>query len=146
MARFLVYLDGRTANCKSNVVSLPLLLSLHMDWKLLLSLLMSLFLWHCEGWVTADDTVGWCLYFRVSCYLTYEVVFKVALNESVKNLMSLVPERILTYDRRTFVSPKKWVICFLGSLRGISNFDGTSHDPFVNIIIVCITNEHISDE
>ena len=49
-----------------------------MDWKLLLSLLMSLFLWHCKGWVTADDTVGWCLYFRVSCYLTYEVVFKVA--------------------------------------------------------------------
>ena len=78
--------------------------------------------------------------------LERQVLFKVALNDSVKQLMSLVPERILTHEHRHFESPKKWVICFLGSLRGIRNFDGTSYDPFVNIIIVCITDEQIDDE
>ena len=42
-----------------------------------------------------------------------------------------------------FQSPNRWIICFLGSLRHVRNFDGVASDSAINILIVCMTNETI---
>ena len=52
---------------------------------------------------------------------------------------------IVKHEGREFESPKRWVICFLSSLRNVRHFNGTSYDPFVSIIFVVITDEQIEN-
>ena len=46
----------------------------------------------------------------------------------------------------TFKSPNRWVICFLGSLKQIRNFDGITGVSSINLLLVCLTNEIIEPD
>jgi len=75
-----------------------------------------------------------------------ELPFKTALNDAIERTIAVVPERIVSFGGRNFDSPRRWVICFLGSLRNVCNFDGVANDPSINIIIVVITEEEIEQD
>ena len=51
----------------------------------------------------------------------------------------------IRYRGRVFEGMSRWLICFLGSLRGVQDLDVQRIDmiPSVNIIIVLLTEEHI---
>ena len=38
------------------------------------------------------------------------------------------------------------MICFLGSLRNVRNFDGITCDSTIGVLIVCMTNEAIDQD
>ena len=71
--------------------------------------------------------------------------FKSALDNAVESLLD-IHGQIVMHEGREFESPKRWIICFLGSLLNIWHFNRTSHDPFVNIIFVVIADEHIDED
>ena len=45
---------------------------------------------------------------------------------------------------RDYDSPRRWIICILGSLRNTMLLLDQDLDPNVNILIICFTNEDIS--
>lgn len=52
----------------------------------------------------------------------------------------------INYRGRVFEGMGRWLICFLGSLKGVSdlNVQSINTSPNVNIIIILLTDEHIS--
>jgi len=71
-----------------------------------------------------------------------EADFKEALNDALLAMGGL-SVRNVRHRNLEFQSPCRWVICFLGSLKGVRNCDGIMSDPDVNILIVCFTEETI---
>ena len=69
-----------------------------------------------------------------------EVDFKIALDDAFQAFESIPVQKIHHRDLK-FRSPSRWVICFLGSLRNVRNFDGITCDSTIGILIVCMTNE-----
>ena len=74
-----------------------------------------------------------------------EVHFKTALDDAVQRIQLVVPEKEVRYAGHSFIGPRRWVICFLGSLKNICNFDGVQNDPTINLVIVVITEDDIED-
>ena len=66
--------------------------------------------------------------------------FKYAFKEAVE-AMEVVPVQKIHHKNIVFGSPNRWIICLLGTLKNICNFDWVKSDPSVNIMIVCITKE-----
>ena len=70
---------------------------------------------------------------------------KMTIIQSIQALDNLnLPD--ITYRGRVFEGIGRWLICFLGSLRGVSDLNVQSIDtsPNVNIIIILLSEEHIS--
>ena len=45
------------------------------------------------------------------------------------------------FQDQEFVSPIKWVVAFIGSLKGLLNMDGLPHTQNTNLLIVFVTDE-----
>ena len=74
-----------------------------------------------------------------------EIDFKQALDDAI-GATELIPVSRVHHRNLEFKSPNRWVICFLGSLRNVRNFDGITCDSAVNILIVCLTNDTIDPD
>ena len=69
-----------------------------------------------------------------------KIDFKKALDQAIQ-ATALVSVSKVIHKNLTFYSPTRWVICLLGSLRSLRNFDGIRTDSSVNLLIVCLTND-----
>ena len=71
-----------------------------------------------------------------------EEVFKQTLDDTFHSISSLETSDMI-YGGRKYETPKRWIICLLGSLRHIRVLDGIEVDGNVNIIVICITQDDI---
>lgn len=69
-----------------------------------------------------------------------------ALDEAIVASEQHVPVELIEHRNVTYESPARWVVCFLGSLRNLRNFDGVQTNSQVNLMIVCLTNDPIDDD
>jgi len=53
-----------------------------------------------------------------------------------------VPEKSIEFQNLQFVSPIKWLVAFIGNLKGLlTNIDGLPTNPNTNMLIVYVTEE-----
>ena len=54
---------------------------------------------------------------------------------------ALLPEKTIMFQNLEFTSPIKWVVAFIGDLKGLLNISGLPKAGSTNLLIVFVTDE-----